>query len=389
MTVHIVDPGGVFVRGHHLPLDRLLVDAAEARGHAARVYWHRDVRRDALALLDGTPAFSVSPYRFLHEHDRDPVAPLDVAGRHGRRFRDELAEHVTPALAPGDTVVVHTITTALLPGLLLWFREGGVAGVTLRLVLRYAADGFTTGATAGMAAAVARYAFEALAPADGLHLFADTPALAGHYETLSGRAVAVLPPPVAFVDDAGTAAAPTAPPVVGYLGGTRPDKGADILPDGLARLVERRPDVEVLAHMPGLRGDPPWPDTVLARTRLVRDPLDPAAFQRLMGGASLILLPYAPDAFAWRTSHILAEALGNARPVVTTPGTWMADELVRYGPVPGAVMADYSGGALADAAAGLLDTLPAALDAAARAAPHARERHDGDRIAARLVGVDG
>ncbi len=64
----------------------------------------------------------------------------------------------------------------------------------------------------------------------------------------------------------------------------------------------------------------------------------------------MVLICYDPVSYYLRSSHILVEALGMARPVITTRDTWMEDELRTHLGFPVGTLVDgYNSQALADA----------------------------------------
>ena len=59
--------------------------------------------------------------------------------------------------------------------------------------------------------------------------------------------------------------------------------------------------------------------------------LTEAEYLSLLAGADAVLVPYQPDIYDVRTSHVFLEAVGAGKPVMITAGTWMDLELARLG----------------------------------------------------------
>ncbi len=60
------------------------------------------------------------------------------------------------------------------------------------------------------------------------------------------------------------------------------------------------------------------------------DAVDRARYWQLMRDVDVVLLPYEPSAYRWRTSGVFTEAISIGQRVAVTPDTWAADELRRY-----------------------------------------------------------
>ena len=66
---------------------------------------------------------------------------------------------------------------------------------------------------------------------------------------------------------------------------------------------------------------------------VVRGSLRTAEYHKLFAKASIVLLPYEPERYAYGTSGVFAEAMAAGKPVITTSNTWMTDEAKRLGGV--------------------------------------------------------
>ena len=162
----------------------------------------------------------------------------------------------------------------------------------------------------------------------------------------------------------------TEPPLVGIVGGARPEKGSHLIPAIIKASQKSRPlnfvvqlanellPAEAFAELCGIRGEP--------GIEVAQGPLDQASYRSLLARCDLFLLPYARIPYKKRASGIFVEAALTGRPAVVPSGTWMADQITS-GAAAGMV---YDGD---DPMA-----IAAALDRAAEALPdlavHARER---------------
>jgi FkbM family methyltransferase len=64
---------------------------------------------------------------------------------------------------------------------------------------------------------------------------------------------------------------------------------------------------------------------------LLSEPLTEEAYVRQLSAASLVLLPYKPSHYVARTSGILAEAIVAGIPAIVPGGTWLSQQVRRFG----------------------------------------------------------
>jgi glycosyltransferase involved in cell wall biosynthesis len=133
---------------------------------------------------------------------------------------------------------------------------------------------------------------------------------------------------------------PSRPLHVLYLGDARREKGYHHLPRIVADLWDDclaagRITMTIQSN-PALTDDEPAIAAARERLRsyassaitLVDEPLSSAAYRRLLHSGDLILLPYDPQAYRWRSSGILVEALAAGIPAIVPAETWLARQLL-------------------------------------------------------------
>lgn len=125
---------------------------------------------------------------------------------------------------------------------------------------------------------------------------------------------------------------------------------------------------EALARLAGLAG---------AAVTLRPETLDAAAYAALFEGA-ICLQPYDPLEFADRVSGVTLDAMAAGAPVVTTPGSWIARVVERFG--AGAVAASPAPGDLLAAIERVRADFPRHRAAALRAGRELRGEHDARRL---------
>jgi glycosyltransferase involved in cell wall biosynthesis len=262
----------------------------------------------------------------------------------------------------------------------------------VRLILRYPPDFLVGGA--GVAAAEFLYAhgIKALARAGCVRFFSDTASLAGRYAALAGIAIGVLP---ASVDYSPLDAAPRGPERKSaatrflFIGEGRPEKGFHLLPEAIGLALARVPQLEFMIQV--TRASP----QIVARLKALGPRVDlvhgkvlpPAQYFARILAADAVLLPYQPQNYRFRASHILIESLAAERAVITTgQGSWMESEMRELEPLPGVLMREFTAPALAQAIIRLHEQRPQFMQAAAKAALRVRDKHALARFFETLLG---
>lgn len=160
---------------------------------------------------------------------------------------------------------------------------------------------------------------------------------------------------------------PHEPPVVGYLSGGRPERGA-LLVGGIVDACRRRVRVRSLVHLVNETVEADAWEAVCAIAEApdvdtISGELAPEVYGAMLARCDLVVLPYDRAAYRRRQSAVLADAVVAGKPVVVPSGTWLAD-MVGRGAAAGRT---YEGGVdtIADAVADCIGRLPA-LQAQAR-----------------------
>jgi glycosyltransferase involved in cell wall biosynthesis len=168
---------------------------------------------------------------------------------------------------------------------------------------------------------------------------ADTDELAGAYDAILGRAVRTIRIPIDLArlgEDAARRPAP-APVRVAFIGESRREKGFHLLPD-LVAAVRREADVRfTIQLMAGEAGADASVTKAMARLRvgadgvdLVHGALDQDGFHGVLAASHVLLLPYASDAYARRSSGLLVEGLAAGLAIVTPAAdSWITRTIAR------------------------------------------------------------
>jgi hypothetical protein len=398
----IADPGLIHAGGHHLGYSQAVAEAAIAHQIPAVILANR-----AFSTNGGLGAVRcVATFRAQYQTGGQPSAlrdllyaaashlpkawapPVAQSLRAVRRILlrslaapSTMGQELVGALAAlggaqRDLVLLHTVSAANLHGLPDALARDAVGG--LAIVLRRTpeemdiADAAPQPVQMVLARLIGHFG-------DRLHLFADTDALAGIYQTLLAVPVATVPLPVmAPPIRRGTVA--KLPHLV-FAGGARVEKGYDLLPPLVDRLRGKM-RLTVQSGPIGAGTDPSVQQTHRALTRmagpdlvLLERSLDLPAYMDLIASTDLMLLPYQADAYGPRSSGILAEARAMGIPAVVPRGTWMAEAA---GPSP-CVLFDGPADFIASVERALR-CLPELTMALRDAAPAWRRTHNPDAV---------
>ncbi len=106
-------------------------------------------------------------------------------------------------------------------------------------------------------------------------------------------------------------------------------RGFDVLSRFLFRHAEEFSDVfDFVVRLQPARGSANFKKRNLS---WVRGVLSVEEYAELLAGADIVLLPYSPEAFHYRTSSILAEAFSLGKPVVAVSDSWLGLQVSKSG----------------------------------------------------------
>jgi glycosyltransferase involved in cell wall biosynthesis len=174
-----------------------------------------------------------------------------------------------------------------------------------------------------------------------------------------------------------------------YLGEAREEKGIHLIYEALRR---RLPELEgirftIQCGRPELLGGllEEWrrelPDVDFIDRNLTED-----EYLSLLASADAVLVPYRPDIYDVRTSHVFLEAVGAGKPVMITAGTWMDLELARLGHT-GVKAAVFSCAGVSDGLMALASQWRTLAGHAPDAAERCRAFHNPEEFFRRLLGL--
>jgi len=117
---------------------------------------------------------------------------------------------------------------------------------------------------------------------------------------------------------------------VAILGGTRREKGSHLIPE-IIRACRPLVQLEFVVQLTNNTLTAVEVET-LARiadepdVSVIREAMSLAEYESALNGADTALFPYEIIPYRKRISGVFAEAAAYGKPVVVTPGTWMAGQ---------------------------------------------------------------
>ncbi len=350
----LVDPGCMEALGHHPEIDGIIKDHCDSRGIDAQVFVGRGCDEAVVQALKAHAVMSPSVYIRVPPHPAKTEALLEELNE---ASFDDLQKNLN-ALEDGATILVHTATHWHLMAFARFARDHREKKYKFRFLLRLpynfsALQESISDASADVIRAYLQKTFAQWNEFEGdVKFFTDTPDLAAQYQKISGAPFGRVPIQVDFRECAPIAAAKKNKdkgPVFLLAGNARREKGFGLLPGAIESYYGQ-----------GGRGSfviqsiDSWEEETGkelakfgARVAVLGKALPRKDYFRLLQSSDAVLAAYDPASYRLRTSHILIEALGAGRPVVATKGTWMEDELNKYGAeAPGVLVKQYTGEAL-------------------------------------------
>lgn len=391
----VVDSSLLDIDMHNFNFARGVVRDGPKLGLAPRMVIPRRAAGRLAETIDASAVLSMSVDDLLMQDGLSWRIADAIDG--GAMLADDLAALDGPDAIGGAVVVLPTATAREMLGLALAI-ERGHRPLAVVLGFHELKTGDAEQRSTNQALGLLRYATNRLRrvfPAEQILVSATTGALAKRLAEILNHTARLWPHPM-WYDLALPAPDPAGPAADGrttiaVLGGTRRDKGGELLVDiarhaqplaGRARLL-----VQLMPRSRGREGNPiaeGLADDPLVVVR--RGTMPESVLLHHCGTADAILLPYEPEEYRERASGIFALAVALGRPVIVPDGTWMAERL-REGEATGLIVAVHAAFAYARAMARIVDDRARFLEAAALRAASWRARENGVQYLAAMIRV--
>ena len=402
MKLVVFDPGLDSMAGHHYHLDLVLKEQAAIHGMEMVLYGFKGMDPAVEMEFDARLIFDLHCYAHADRPHELTVVNNRLVNNH--TFQRNLCEGVGLTFQANDLIVMHTVLGNQMVGFYLWYRDLPEPKPRVCMILRFPPWFHLTREHHEVAVALDRHALSLWTafPSDRVMIAADNRGLAKFYGKLAGFEIPDLPIPIRYphpgagcrsAGSPGASGSPASsglrPPHFVYLGEAREEKGIHLVHEALRR---RLPELEgvrftIQCGRPELLGDllEQW-RRELPEVDFIDRNLTEAEYLSLLADADSILVPYRPDIYDVRTSHVFLEAVGAAKPVMITAGTWMDLELSRLGHI-GVKATVFSGDGVSDGLVALASQWRTLADHAPAAAERCRALHNPQEFFRRLLGL--
>ena len=339
MHLVVVDPGLIGRGGHHVAINRFLVQEGKERGFSPIVLASKHFQAVFTDGFTCIPAFPFSPYTMQGSF-------MYVLRRYVL-FNDETFRALykglpSARLRANSLLIVHTAFGCILHGLREYLIQINRPDIRVRIVLRFPPHGVQDGGDLADTMWLETLKMWKDVPGD-ICFYTDLPSLQTFFAPACPYPVLVTPialdfskapPPRPMGKEKGLA--------FGCLGVPRQEKGIVLIIQAITEHLKKFPEDRFVLHTPNaesviqqeLDGLPPEVECV-----------DTLLFEKdyfdFMNRLDVVLVPYHPKVYNLRTSHIFMEALGMGKAVVTTAGSWMDEQYKGFGVRCGAIMPTF------------------------------------------------
>ena len=349
MRLIIIDAGFSTDHGHHYAMNDFICSQGKERGYRGLVIGPKLYEQAAKVAGYRKP-------RFLHKailRTSDYDMPLEPDGDNRELFlyktyqfgsynmsvQQDLETNVPlERLADGDMIIVHTAFLTSIMGIAKWLRKSKKS-LKVRIVFRFPPWMYQVNRqVAELFFTEALYCCEQI-PADVV-LFTDIEEYTKYIKEKTSLPVYTTPMGLDFYDDIGITD-PEGTEETGYTfvaaGLPHKAKGSDLLPEAIYRHLEKFPkDRFIIQENPRRRFEKFYQKYSIdfcSNIQVVRESLESRDFHKLLLKADIILNPYNPLHYEFRSSHIFIEGLGLNRVVIGGNLHWTREWIEKVGDV--------------------------------------------------------
>ena len=377
--LYILDPGKVGVFGHQLVLNELIRHYGSQKGFQPHTLIHQNSGTELVARLSARAALSFDIYGSVPGDPAQTRRKLDEINA----LAFEETNAAIPDLGDCDLVVLHTVNQWCLSGVARWASQFQQSGAKFRILLRFppaysSGQGILDADNAAVLQQACCDALEHWLSLDmDVQVFVDSVELATHYQKLINRSFPIVPISIHFGDYEPSPPVSEDPdPVFLFAGNGRKEKGVLLLPDAIRSYYDQGGKGRFVIQAISNKKIARLFNDLEPHVTILQSHFDAQSFFQFLELGNVILVPYDPESYAGRTSHILIEALGCGRSVITSGGTWMEDQLNSLSAGSGIVMEDYSSDALAKACLAFCEHRAQLTRSAWQNAAHVRAQHN-------------
>lgn len=344
----IIDPCMFRFGGHEYAMNEFLCTQAKEDGYKPLVLCNHQFKEPA--SFPYKAIFTYSPYASVGTSAKDDRAMFQFGNRD---IFSELKKNIPVDHLPKNSMIlIHSACSTILGGIARWLRQGQRSDLKLRIVMRWGMR--TRHSTEEIGAKLFQRVCAQLGTLScDTRFFVDSLCLQKHYQKIYDTTYTITPIGVDFRHAPKFIPPPVEKEHLSFVFSGTPmySKGGPLLPESIRIHLRSFPNDRFILHICGLGKEEEalFTDLPTQNVTLVREYKKGAAFFTHLMEGDVALLPYSPQAYQLRTSHILLESLGVARGVIISAHPWMNQIIDNLPQQCGVSMKEWSANSLADA----------------------------------------
>ena len=346
----IIDPCLFRFGGHEYSMNEFLCEEAEKADYTPLVLCNHQFQEKA--SFPYKAIFTYSPYASTGSSPKEDKAMFQFGNRDVFAM---LKKHIAVDQLPSGTMILlHSACATILGGIARWLRQHNRSDIQLRIVMRWSVKDRYSSLDIGIKLHKHVFAQLDLLPCD-VRYYVDSRCLKEHYQELFQKECTITPIGVDFSHAPKTIEPPKSTENLRFVFSGTPmlSKGGTLLPKAIQLHLKDFPNDHFIIHICGLDADEEKVFTILPQTNvtLVREYKKGSDFFAHLVLGDVALLPYSPQSYRLRTSHILLESLGVGRGVIISHHPWMNQIIDELPKRSGVAMKEWNAENLASAMA--------------------------------------
>ena len=358
MRLIVIDGGFSTDHGHHYAMNDFICSEGKQRGYRGLVIGPKLYANGIRRKIFRKPGFLHRPVLRTSDYDV-PLEPDEdnqdfflyktfQFASYNMSVQQDLESAIpVERLSDGDMIVVHTAFLTSIIGIARWLKNNTTKRLKVRIVFRFPPWIYQVNRQlAELCFVEAMRCWEQI-QADVV-LFTDIDEYTSYIRNRTSLPVYTTPMGLDFYDDIGLTA-PKGTEETGYTfvaaGIPHKAKGSDLLPQAIHRHLETFPkDRFILQENPQRRYENFYEPTQIdlcPNVRIIRESLETKDFHMLLTQADILLNPYNPLHYEYRSSHIFIEGLGLNRVVIGGKLHWTQEWMEKVGNV-GAILQEHT-----------------------------------------------
>ena len=344
----IIDPCLFRFGGHEYAMNEFLCEQAKESEYEPLVLCNHQFQETA--SFPYKAIFTYSPYASVGASEKDDRAMFQFGNRDVFAM---LKNHISfEDISEGSMILIHSACPTILGGIARWLRLSKRSDLKLRIVMRWGVETRHHNKIIG-AKLFQRVCNLISTLSCDTRFFVDSLCLQKHYQEIYDREYTITPIGVDFRHAPKQFSSPSPKESLSFVFSGTPlySKGGRLLPEAIQMHLLRFPKDSFVLHICGLSPEEEHLFTALPSENitLVRAYKKGTEFFTHLMQGDVALLPYSPQAYKLRTSHILLESLGVGRGVIISPHPWMNQILDQLPESCGVSMKNWDAESLADA----------------------------------------